>query len=142
MLRESGTEPIDENMKAVMLLRRPGVAADALARSAGCEIDAEAELLAAVEVELKYEGYVARERERASKLRAQLDFVLDHDLPYASFITLSREAREKLAKLKPPTLAHAGRVSGVSPADLQNLVLEVRRLRSSVASIHGDARNA
>jgi tRNA uridine 5-carboxymethylaminomethyl modification enzyme len=131
MLERAGTEPITENVKAITLLRRPGVMADAVARAGGCEVDGDPELLAAVEVELKYEGYVARESERAAKLRAQLDFVLADDLPYPTFITLSREAREKLARLKPPTLAHAGRVSGVSPADLQNLVLEVRRLRSA-----------
>jgi tRNA uridine 5-carboxymethylaminomethyl modification enzyme len=89
--------------------------------------------MAAVEVELKYEGYVARERERAERLREQSAFELPEDLPYAGMISLSWEAREKLARIRPGTLAQAGRVPGVSPADLQNLVLEVRRLRREAA---------
>ena len=76
------------------------------------------ESLAAVEVELKYEGYVARERERAARLRAQAGFELDEHLPYAQFVTLSHEAREKLGRIRPGTLAHAARIPGVSPADL------------------------
>jgi tRNA uridine 5-carboxymethylaminomethyl modification enzyme len=50
------------------------------------------------------------------------------------FVTLSMEAREKLARIRPETLAQAGRIPGVSPADLQNLMLEVRRLRSEAAA--------
>jgi tRNA uridine 5-carboxymethylaminomethyl modification enzyme len=82
----------------------------------------------AVEVELKYEGYVRRERDRARRLREQAAFSLRDDLPYGKFVTLSFEAREKLSRVRPETLAHAARIPGVSPADLQNLVLEVRRL--------------
>jgi tRNA uridine 5-carboxymethylaminomethyl modification enzyme len=85
-------------------------------------------------VELKYEGYVRRERQRADRLRSQAGFLLREDLPYGEFVTLSREAREKLGRVRPDTLAQAARIPGVSPADLQNLVLEVRR-RSSPAAV-------
>jgi tRNA uridine 5-carboxymethylaminomethyl modification enzyme len=88
------------------------------------------EILAAVEVELKYAGYVKRERERAARLRSQAAFVLDADLPYRDFVTVSWEAREKLSTVRPGSLAQAGRIPGVSPADLQNLMLEVRKLRA------------
>jgi len=84
-----------------------------------------------VEVELKYEGYVARERERAARLREQANFKLDNDLPYQDFVTVSFEAREKLRAVQPSSLAQAARIPGVSPADLQNLILEVRRRRSA-----------
>jgi tRNA uridine 5-carboxymethylaminomethyl modification enzyme len=95
----------------------------------GCAQGAE-DAVAAVEMELKYEGYVARERERAERVKGQAKFILDNDLPYMTFLTLSYEAREKLSRVQPSTLAQAGRISGVSPADLQNLLLEVRRLRA------------
>ena len=130
LLEGAGTEPISEPTRAVALVRRPGVEAGALAAAGDAQLGAaEQELLAAVEVELKYEGYVQRERERAERLRSQQEFALPEDLAYPELISLSREAREKLARMRPPTLAHAARVPGVSPADLQNLVLEVRRLR-------------
>jgi tRNA uridine 5-carboxymethylaminomethyl modification enzyme len=116
-------------VRARHLVRRPGVRARAVLEIAGVGAPfASEESLAAAEVELKYEGYVARERERAERLRAQAAFRLAEDLPYEAFVTLSHEAREKLARIRPPTLAHAARISGVSPADLQNLILEVRRL--------------
>jgi len=134
LLVEAGSEPLSGSVKAVELLRRPGVRARDLldAASADSKI-AEAKeglrtgVLRAVEVELKYEGYVERERERAARLAEQSKVLLDYDLPYLEFETLSYESREKLARIKPETFAQAARVPGVSPADLQNLLLEIRR---------------
>ena len=134
LLVKAGSEPLSGSVKAVELLRRPGVRARDLldAASADSKI-AEAKeglrtgVLRAVEVELKYEGYVERERERAARLAEQSKVLLDYDLPYLEFETLSYESREKLARIKPETFAQAARVPGVSPADLQNLLLEVRR---------------
>ena len=85
--------------------------------------------VATVEVDIKYEGYVRRELERAGQLRAQADFELPDDAPYENFTTLSFEARHKLSRVRPHNLAQAGRIPGVTPADLQNLVMEVRRMR-------------
>ena len=134
LLVEAGSEPLSGSVKAVELLRRPRVRAKDLlgTASADSEIAKAKEglrtgVLRAVEVELKYEGYVARERERAARLAEQSKLLLDCDLPYLEFETLSYESREKLARIRPETFAQAARVPGVSPADLQNLLLEVRR---------------
>ncbi|HEX3867460.1 MAG TPA: hypothetical protein VHV78_11945, partial [Gemmatimonadaceae bacterium] len=81
------------------------------------------------ELELKYAGYFARERDQAAKLRRMGQFALDPDLPYDNWSSLSFEARQKLAIVRPTTLAQAARVPGVSPTDLQNLVLEIERRR-------------
>jgi tRNA uridine 5-carboxymethylaminomethyl modification enzyme len=134
LLEAAGGNPIREASPALELLRRPGVDAPALLEAgeapAGLVENAGwGGALAAVEVELKYEGYVARERERAEALRAQHDFELREDLPYGVMETLSLEAREKLVRVRPATLAQAGRIPGVSAADLQNLLFEVKRLR-------------
>lgn len=131
LLEAAESDLLTEPARAVDLLKRPRVGAEDLLRAAGGQ-EAQSvpgEILAAVEVELKYEGYVRRERERADRLREQANFLLDLELPYLDFITLSFEAREKLTRIRPETLAQAGRIPGVSPADLQNLLLEVRRLR-------------
>jgi tRNA uridine 5-carboxymethylaminomethyl modification enzyme len=121
-----------ESILAADAVRRHGVGARDVLTSAGVARQAPGlsidEATHAVEVELKYEGYVRRERERAERLREQAAFSLRDDLPYREFVTLSFEAREKLSRVRPDTLAHASRIPGVSPADLQNLVLEVRRL--------------
>jgi tRNA uridine 5-carboxymethylaminomethyl modification enzyme len=86
-----------------------------------------------VEIELKYAGYLERERQAIEKLQALADFVLPRDLPYLALASLSTEARQKLDRVRPESLAQAGRIPGVSPADLQNLVLEVSRRRLEVA---------
>jgi tRNA uridine 5-carboxymethylaminomethyl modification enzyme len=135
VLEEAGAGTIQEPTRAVELLKRPGVDAIALASVGSAPFDAPDEFavledaLTAVEVEVKYEGYVSRELDRAGRLREQAEFHLPPGLPYLSFVTLSYEAREKLNRIQPESLAQAGRIPGVSPADLQNLMMEVRRWR-------------
>jgi tRNA uridine 5-carboxymethylaminomethyl modification enzyme len=123
---------IQDPTRAKELLKRPGVSATALAAAGEAPFSGQGveDALTAVEVEVKYEGYVARETERALKLREQSGFLLDPDLPYRSFVTLSFEAREKLGRIMPENLAQAARIPGVSPADLQNLIMEVRKRRA------------
>ena len=133
ILLECGSTPVTQSILAAELLKRPEVSARALARAGGAPFDCleERDALAAVEVELKYEGYVRRERQRAEKLRSQAAFGLPRNLPFQSFASVSFEAREKLSRIRPESLAQAGRIPGVSPSDLQNLMLEVLRLKHS-----------
>ena len=135
VLSEVGSTPTDEPARAEDLLRRPEVGARALLRTGGFQEVGEddsrvdEEVLHGVEVEVKYAGYVRRERERAERLRTQAEFLLPDDVPFQHFKTLATEAREKLARIRPAHLAQASRIPGVSPADLQNLILEVKRWR-------------
>jgi tRNA uridine 5-carboxymethylaminomethyl modification enzyme len=131
ILIELGTPPIKQAVRVVDLLRRPEVPAKdlAIAGRAPFDPDVSWNTLAAVEIELKYEGYVRRESERAAKLREQATFELNGSIPYKTFLNISYEAREKLSKIRPTSLAQASRIPGISPADLQNLILEVRRWR-------------
>jgi len=134
VLEEAGGEPVSGQMRAVELLRRPKVTARRLYDLGGGAVpEASDDVLAAVDVELKYEGYVYRERQRADRLREHANFKLDNELPYSTFHAVSLEAREKLQRIRPETLAQAARISGVGPADLQGLMMEVRRLRSTRA---------
>ncbi|MBV9110895.1 MAG: tRNA uridine-5-carboxymethylaminomethyl(34) synthesis enzyme MnmG, partial [Gemmatimonadetes bacterium] len=135
VLANAGSQPLREPTRLANILRRPGVTAEALAAAAGgAPVEGEdetavAEALVSAEMELKYEGYLSRERDRAETLRRQADFALPADLPYPELATLSFEARQKLDRIRPATLAQAGRIPGVSPSDLQNLVMEVRKGR-------------
>ena len=122
LLKSAGSEPIGESTRAIELLKRPRVGARALLHAGRAADLATDDVLATVEVELKYAGYVERDRARAAKLRQQAKMLLDSDLPYMSFVTLSHEAREKLARIRPETLAQAGRIPGVSPADLSRRI--------------------
>ncbi len=134
LLEEVRGGTLSQAVKAGELLKRPGVGALALSRAGEApflsgEGEVPEDVLTAVEVEVKYEGYVKRESERAARLRSQAEFRLEAELPYGDFVTLSFEAREKLKRIRPGNLAQAGRIPGVSPADLQNLLMEVKRWR-------------
>lgn len=79
------------------------------------------------DLELKYAGYLERERAAAARLQRLATLVLPEDLDYHGFINVSVEARQKLAQRRPATLAEAASVPGVSPADLQNILFELGR---------------
>jgi tRNA uridine 5-carboxymethylaminomethyl modification enzyme len=115
------------------LLRRPQVSLLDLVREDGpfSDVEFEADVLTVVEMETKYAGYIERDRERARALRDRDRQALPADLPYERLDSLSLEARQKLARVRPRTLGQAGRIPGVSPADLQNLLVELRRRAST-----------
>ncbi|HEY7681917.1 MAG TPA: tRNA uridine-5-carboxymethylaminomethyl(34) synthesis enzyme MnmG [Gemmatimonadales bacterium] len=127
VLEGAGSQPIREPTRVAELVRRPGVMLRALIWSS--EVEQDQSLVEWADIELKYEGYLLRERADARRLAVMEDFVLPDGLPYSVFGSLSHEAREKLARLRPETLGRAGRVPGISPSDLQNLVLEVLKWR-------------
>ena len=119
--------------RVASVARRPGVSLAALFAAVGDLEDLSTSALLAVEIELKYEGYLDREREAAARLAELAAFGLPADLPYLELRTLSTEARQKLDRVRPASLAQAGRIPGVSPSDLHNLVMEVTRRRRQVA---------
>jgi tRNA uridine 5-carboxymethylaminomethyl modification enzyme len=133
LLEAAGQAPIREPTRLAALLRRPNVSAAALAEVVEGAPDAEEailhEVLAGIEMEMRYDGYLQRERERADALQRQAGFGLPADLPYTELLSLSTEARQKLGRIRPSTLGQASRVPGISPSDLQNLVMEVRKRR-------------
>jgi len=80
-------------------------------------------------VKKKSAGSSGRKRPKADRMRRMGSFSLDDDLEYSEIRSLSLEARQKLSNLKPRSLAQASRIPGVSPSDLQNLVIEIERRR-------------
>ena len=129
VLEPARSAPIAHSVKVAELARRQGVTLRALFDAVGVGGDLPNEAVVTAELELKYAGYFERERTHADRMRRMGDFALDEALPYADFRSLSFESRQKLAALRPRTLAQASRIPGVSPSDLQNLVIEVERFR-------------
>ena len=128
ILLEAGTSEIRQNVRISELAKRPKVPLEALFSSAGISVSPESVLWA--EMELKYEGYLSRERANADKLATMESFDLARDLPYVDFKAVSFEGREKLNRIRPATLGQASRIPGISPSDLQGIVVEVLRRRS------------
>ena len=127
-LAESGTA-LASGERIAAVAKRPGVSLAALFEAVGVAADASAEAVLAAEIEIKYDGYLAREREAAERLAELASFALPVDLPYLELRSLATEARQKLEQVRPASLAQAARVPGVTPSDLHNLVLEATRWR-------------
>ena len=131
LLEAAGSAPLAHAVKIVEVARRQGVALLDLLRAAGIDDRIPVDAAVTAELEIKYAGYFERERVQADKMRRLDAFPLGAGLPYAEMRSLSMEARQKLAAIEPATLAQASRIPGVSPSDLQNLVLEIERRRTS-----------
>jgi tRNA uridine 5-carboxymethylaminomethyl modification enzyme len=125
-----GERSITESQRIADLVRRPRTSLRQLLAEADHEVPGSAsESWLSAEMEIKYAGYLEREREAAQRLAELSGFRLPHDVPYHELRSLSTEARQKLDRVRPGSLAQAARVPGVSPSDLQNLVLEVMKRR-------------
>lgn len=138
ILLAAGTTGLPHAVKVEELARRPGISLASLFDAVGILDRFDREALQTAELELKYAGYFAREREQADRLRKLSDVRLGPSVPYLEFKSLSLEARQKLAALTPATMAQAAGIPGVNPVDLQNLIIELeKRRRAPVASAAG-----
>ena len=113
------------------LLRRQGVHSADLLRHGLADPALPREVREGAEIDLKYSGYLARQQQQITQIQRQTSRLLPAAIDYATITTLSAEAREKLARIRPQTLGQASRVPGVSPADVTALLvwLELGRRR-------------
>jgi tRNA uridine 5-carboxymethylaminomethyl modification enzyme len=118
------------------LLRRPGFHSLDLLRHGLADPALPREVHEGAEIDLKYSGYLARQQQQIAQVQRQANRALPLDIDYGAITTLSAEAREKLALIRPPTLGQASRVPGVSPADITALLLwlELQRRRADKPS--------
>jgi tRNA uridine 5-carboxymethylaminomethyl modification enzyme len=127
VLEPAGSAPISEPVRLAELARRPGVDLRLLLAATGHR---PAEGVADwASIELRYAGYMERERDLADRMLEMEEFGIPASLEFGALESLSYEAREKFTRLRPSSLGQAGRIPGVSPSDLQNLVMEVLKSR-------------
>jgi tRNA uridine 5-carboxymethylaminomethyl modification enzyme len=121
------------------LLRRPGFHSADLARHSLADPELPRDVAEAAEIAIKYSGYLARQRQQIEQVKQQEHRPIPADLDYAAIGTLSREAREKLAAVRPINLGQASRLPGVSPADVTALLLwlELANRRSVASTVQG-----
>ena len=133
-LEEVGTTPLQRGCKLFDLINRPQLSllklADVIAPFkeflAAITSDAE-ETIEAAEIEMKYHGYIARERAMADKMQRLENIKIRGHFDYNSITQLSTEARQKLTSIDPDTLAQASRIPGVSPSDISVLLVLMGR---------------
>ena len=109
------------------LVKRPEASIESLLESAGVDFS-DAEVNEQVEIDCKYEGYIARQTEEIERIQSQQSLVLPVDLDYTSISGLSNEVTQKLNDIKPATLGQAGRISGITPAAVSLLLIHVKKL--------------
>ena len=123
-LTACGTAPLAlSGASLAELLRRPQLTYDALAQIDPQRPPLPRPVREQVEIQIKYEGYIRRQLKEVEEQRRLEDSPLPPDLDYLSIQTLRTEARQKLQAVRPETLGQAGRVSGVSPADIGALMV-------------------
>ncbi|WP_439643456.1 tRNA uridine-5-carboxymethylaminomethyl(34) synthesis enzyme MnmG [Gemmatimonas sp.] len=132
VLIAAGSRPLQHAVRAVELTKRQDISLQSLFDAAGVGADLPRDAVIGAELEIKYAGYFDKERSRAARLTAQGAMTLPTSLDYDGIRTISIEARQKLGRLRPETLAQASAIPGISPADLQNLMWEVRRRGASI----------
>ena len=133
-LEQMGTMPLQKGCKLMDLITRPQVGINALAKHINALRqlldsipDRREEIVEAAEIRIKYNGYIRREREIADKMLRLENIKIRGKFDYESLKSLSTEARQKLIKIDPETLAQASRIPGVSPSDINVLLVLMGR---------------
>jgi tRNA uridine 5-carboxymethylaminomethyl modification enzyme len=121
----------DRCLRLDAVMRRTAVTYEALKPYLPEDLQWEPEISFQVEVELKYEGYLRKQRQEIQRQSRYENLTIPRDFPYLETTTFSREAKEKLNRIKPETFGQAARIQGVTPADLSVLLLALSRFSKS-----------
>jgi tRNA uridine 5-carboxymethylaminomethyl modification enzyme len=133
-LEKIETNPISQKTKAINIAARPQVEMEALLRivKGGSELNSVKserfrEIAEAAEIKIKYEGYIQREKLIAEKIIRLESLRIPEDINYNELVSISTEGRQKLSRIKPVNIGQAGRISGVSPSDINILLMYIGR---------------
>jgi len=131
LLETLETSPLSQNTKLFNLLSRPQVGFADL-RKADATLNEllsvyDKETIEQAEIKIKYESYFEKEMEIIDKMKKMEDKEINPEFNYHQLNSLSKEAREKLMKIKPRTLGQASRISGVTPSDISVLMVHISR---------------
>lgn len=134
ILEQLDSSPIKQKVKMNTVLSRPNVNLDhlregssALSNHLNIHGEISSEIQQQAEIQIKYEGYIQREKDVAEKIE-RLEYVeIPDNIDYDSFSTFSTESKEKLKKIKPKTIGQASRISGIKPSDISVLLIKLGR---------------
>lgn len=123
-----GTTPIQTGIKLIDLIRRPQLNYEVLTEVDPERPDYPKAVFEGAEIEMKYDGYIKRQKADIEEMRRLEQKVLPKDVNYHELIGLRKEAQEKLQQVKPANIGQASRISGVSPADISVLLIWLSKL--------------
>jgi tRNA uridine 5-carboxymethylaminomethyl modification enzyme len=133
-LKKVDTNIISQKVKAIAIASRPQVEIGALLKAleGGEKLEAVnsarfREISESAEIKIKYEGYIQREKIVADKIMRLESLKIPHDINFNELVSISTEGRQKLSKIKPGSIGQAGRISGVSPSDINILLMYLGR---------------
>ena len=125
-----GTELGESGGTALELMRRPAITYERIAAVIGRGEGVTPAMAQRIETEIRYAGYIAREERIIRDIQRHENVTIPEDFDYSPIETMTLEAREKLCKIRPRTLAQAGRIPGVSPSDLSQLSIVLLKQRT------------
>jgi len=131
LLQDLGTSALNQTVKVFNLLSRPQVGINDI-RTVSPNFNEfldqfDKETIEQAEIKIKYESYFEKEQEIVNKMQKMEDKDINPNFDYSQLVSLSKEAREKLLKIKPRTLGQASRISGVSPSDISVLMVHISK---------------
>jgi len=131
VLEEHGSSPIKQQVKLTQLITRPNLGMKQMLKMSSelRELTGglSKEVLEQAEIQLKYDGYISREQDVANKLNRLEDVTIPEDIEFSKLSSLSSEAVNKLSEISPKTIGQASRISGVSPSDVNVLLIYLGR---------------
>lgn len=130
ILEEENSNPVDQAYRASQILTRPNITLNKLEKLEfirNTSKNYSDEVREQAEINIKYKGYIEKEKENVAKLQRLENIKIPTDFDFSKVSSLSSEAKQKLNKIKPKTIAQASRISGVSPADINVLLIFLGR---------------
>ena len=127
MLAKRGSAPVTNSARLADLLRRPQVTYEDIAPFDASRPELSLAVTQEVEIQVKYAGYLARQEKQIEVFRKEEETRLPEDMDYMAIPGLRIEAREKLMEIRPISIGQAGRISGVSPADVAVLLIWLKQ---------------
>ena len=129
LLESVGSAPLKTGIKGVDLLRRQEMTYSLMKKLFSELKDYPLDVTEEVEITVKYEGYIERQREQVAKMNKLEQRLLPDSIDYEAIDTISSEGRQKLSDIRPRSLGQASRISGVSPADITALLIYTEQMK-------------
>ena len=127
VLKNLGSAEINEKKSVEMLAKRPGISLGDLLKKDVVFLRYDKEVIDQVEINLKYESYILKEKEVVEKMIRLEESKIPSHFDYNRLVSLSAEGKEKLTKIKPKSIGQASRISGVSPSDVSILMVHLKK---------------